>query len=229
MRAKPTQPTDVEAQHALCNDCSWLLVQLQDRKGSETVVCRLTVISLHSSTVLQRTHLDSEARSTRETDVSSSGIRKERYIDFADLWQDMNRKYFSGWRFTVFSGAVLSSLVLLVNLIPTLFAMFKNSNDERDRKDGAYTLYKGRCDLAAKFNLGSHILINDLGSMLLAASNFSMQCLSAPTRAEIDKAHAQKTWLDVGILSLRNLRWTKPSRMACVILLVLSSLPLHLM
>ncbi|KAK1473981.1 hypothetical protein CCUS01_05571 [Colletotrichum cuscutae] len=41
-------------------------------------------------------------------------------------------------------------------------------------------------------------------TVLLAGSNYCMQCLIAPTRKEIDAAHAENDWLDVGIPSIRN-------------------------
>lgn len=55
-----------------------------------------------------------------------------------------------------------------------------------------------------------------------------MQCLSAPTRKEIDRAHARGVWLDIGIPSVRNLRYISKRRVLIWALLGLSSLPLHL-
>lgn len=61
------------------------------------------------------------------------------------------------------------------------------------------------------------------------ASNYSMQCLSSPTRKEIDKAHARRAWLDVGVPSFRNLRRLSTTRIVLWWLLALSSIPLHLL
>ena len=55
-----------------------------------------------------------------------------------------------------------------------------------------------------------------------------MQILTAPTGGEIDLAHAAGRWLDIGVLSMRNLRWISRERMCIWILLGLTSLPLHL-
>ena len=55
-----------------------------------------------------------------------------------------------------------------------------------------------------------------------------MQCLSSPTRQDIDKAHAQLNWLDIGIPSIRNLRRITGKRIIFWWLLAISSLPLHL-
>lgn len=56
-----------------------------------------------------------------------------------------------------------------------------------------------------------------------------MQCLSSPTRNEIDNAHAQGVWLDVGVPSLRNLRRLSTTRVVLWYLLAISSIPLHLL
>lgn len=55
------------------------------------------------------------------------------------------------------------------------------------------------------------------------------QCLSSPTRIEVDKAHAQGRWLDIGIPSIRNVRHLSRQRIKLWVLLALSSLPLHLL
>lgn len=56
-----------------------------------------------------------------------------------------------------------------------------------------------------------------------------MQCLSAPTRKEVDEAHAQGKWLDIGVPSVRNLTNIAKPRVAMWLGLGLTSLPLHLM
>lgn len=56
-----------------------------------------------------------------------------------------------------------------------------------------------------------------------------MQCLSAPTRSEVDKAHSQGIWLDIGVPSVRNLRRLSTPRIVLWWLLAISSIPLHLL
>lgn len=53
--------------------------------------------------------------------------------------------------------------------------------------------------------------------------------MSAPTRDEVDRAHNQNFWLDIGIPSVRNLRRLDQKKALLWILLVVSSLPLHLL
>lgn len=86
------------------------------------------------------------------------------------------------------------------------------------------------CSRAKTINTGVHVLINILSTILLAGSNYCMQCLSAPTREEIDEAHRQSRWVDVGVPSIRNLFYTvSRGNVILWLLLSLSSLPLHLL
>lgn len=94
------------------------------------------------------------------------------------------------------------------------------------RGDGA--LYTGDCEKIRQTNTALHILINILSTILLSSSNYCMHCLSAPTRKEVDAAQASGKWLDIGILSYRNLRCISRKRVALWALLGLSSIPLHL-
>jgi hypothetical protein len=73
------------------------------------------------------------------------------------------------------------------------------------------------------------LLINALSTILLSASNYTMQCLSAPTRSEVDDAHSTGKWLDIGVPSVRNLGRIARKRVILWWLLGASSLPLHLL
>lgn len=55
-----------------------------------------------------------------------------------------------------------------------------------------------------------------------------MQVLAAPNREDIDRAHAQRRWLHIGVPNLRNLRYIRRDRVVIYALLFLSSVPLHL-
>lgn len=78
-------------------------------------------------------------------------------------------------------------------------------------------------------NTGIHLAINALSTILLSSSNYCMQCLSAPTRKELDNAHSKGKWLDIGVMSTRNLRGIATKRVVLWWLLGISSLPLHLL
>ena len=71
--------------------------------------------------------------------------------------------------------------------------------------NGIGTVYQGDCKVVDDWSTALHILINVLSSMLLSASNYTMQCLCSPTRNEIDKAHSKGDWLEIGLPSVRNI------------------------
>lgn len=64
-------------------------------------------------------------------------------------------------------------------------------------------------------------------TILLGANTFTMQCLTAPKRSEIDVAHSKGRYLEIGLPTLNNLNgWKK--KVNCMFL-ILSTLPLHLL
>lgn len=139
------------------------------------------------------------------------------------------RKRAIGWRAGVLSGVACSTAVFLINISVFLWAESKNGWRKLDDGDGKYTLYVGDCEITQRLNIGIHVLINGLSTLLLSASNYCMQCMSAPTREEVDKAHVSGTWLDIGIPSVRNLKSIGAKRTILYFLLGLSSIPLHLL
>lgn len=74
-----------------------------------------------------------------------------------------------------------------------------------------------------------HIIINILSTALLAASNYVMQCLSAPTRPDVNEAHTQRKWVDIGTFSIRNFGIMDTKRKFLWVLLFISSFPIHMM
>ncbi|KAK1641312.1 hypothetical protein BDP81DRAFT_504648 [Colletotrichum phormii] len=139
----------------------------------------------------------------------------------------MGRSNFSQsrWRQAASYFAIAAFSTFLINLIFTLWA----SIQKRDTiSDGVGILLDTNCSTIRMLNTGIHILINVLGIILLAGSNYCMQCLVAPTRPEIDDAHARQRWLDVGVASVRNFRSITWKKKIVWVLLAASSLPLHL-
>jgi hypothetical protein len=132
------------------------------------------------------------------------------------------RRRFSGWRFGVLHFAAWASIVFTINLIITIWSSVTHGKNKG-------LLMEGDCAQIKRLNSGLHILINLLSTILLSGSNYCMQCLSAPTRKEIDKAHTTRKWLDIGIPSVRNLRHISRRKLALWLLLGGSSVPLHLL
>ncbi|KAL3463519.1 hypothetical protein BJX64DRAFT_276406 [Aspergillus heterothallicus] len=111
---------------------------------------------------------------------------------------------FGGWKGTLLLGSITTVIVFILNLVMVLWATLHHS-------DAKSVLYSGHCDRVKNISAGVHFLINILSTLLLSASNFAMQCLSAPTREDLDRAHSQP--------KSRSLLW---------LCLVFSSIPLHL-
>ncbi|KAK4909791.1 hypothetical protein LTR49_021460 [Elasticomyces elasticus] len=136
----------------------------------------------------------------------------------------LKRRKLQGWKFGVTCSAWTAFSVLILNLILTIIAAAKFGSIE-----GVGTALEGSCDSVNSWTTWLHILINALSSILLSASNYTMQCLCSPTRKEIDEAHAKGDWMDIGVASVRNIwriRWSRRIVWWC---LALSSVPIHLL
>lgn len=96
-------------------------------------------------------------------------------------------------------------------------------------KDGVSTFYTGSCARTEKANTIIHLGVNLLSTLLLGGSNYYMQCLSAPTRVNIDQAHLDRHWLDIGVPSIRNIQAIGMRKSILWWALGLSSVPLHLL
>ncbi|MCJ1263924.1 hypothetical protein MMC22_003794, partial [Lobaria immixta] len=119
--------------------------------------------------------------------------------------------------------ALSTGFVFFVNLSLIIWASTKGS------KGGIATIQEGDCNETKRLDLWLHLGINFLSTLLLGASNYTMQCLSAPTRDEIRNAHRQQITMDIGIPSVRNLRRISWRRISLWWLIALSSIPLHFM
>ncbi|KAF1840388.1 uncharacterized protein K460DRAFT_410979 [Cucurbitaria berberidis CBS 394.84] len=142
-------------------------------------------------------------------DIETSRVRRER----------------PKWRLALFLFVGLTSVVLLINSIFLISAVAT-----RGTNNGKGVLYEASCSRTRKANIGIHLLINILSSLLLGASNYCMQCLSAPSRPEVDAAHSKRKFLDIGVPSLHNITSSAFSsrKKMCWWILALSSFPLHL-
>jgi hypothetical protein len=120
---------------------------------------------------------------------------------------------------------LLAIIVLCINVGVTVYSTGRYGHD-----DGFGTLYTGTCSDTALINSALHLGLNALSTLLLISSNYCAQVLSSPTRTEVDRAHKEHDWLDIGVPSVRNLlkdriQWRR--RIAWGLLLSSSAL-LHL-
>lgn len=121
-------------------------------------------------------------------------------------------------------NTIVVGATLLVNFVLTIFAAsrYESSN-------GVGIIYEGNCDTVKSLSLWLHLLVNILGSVMLSASNYCMQLQASPTRENINRAHRDGRWLDIGVLSLRNFGYSDNWRRFSWIVLAISSVPIHLM
>ena len=96
--------------------------------------------------------------------------------------------------------AIATAAVLVINLIIITWVA---AGDGVER--GLAVLQQGSCQETKHLKLRLHLAVNAPSTLLLGAGKYTMQYLSSPTREEIDTAHRQQIWLDIGIPSLRNL------------------------
>ncbi|OHE92057.1 hypothetical protein CORC01_12638 [Colletotrichum orchidophilum] len=100
-------------------------------------------------------------------------------------------------------------VILMTNLGVTIFAVKSYGS-----RNGVGLIYEGECSTVKRLDQWLHLLINLLGTGMLSASNYCMQLQAAPTRENVDTAHAKHKWLDIGIPSLRNLKYLTESNRA---------------
>ncbi|OJJ96533.1 hypothetical protein ASPACDRAFT_125175 [Aspergillus aculeatus ATCC 16872] len=110
-------------------------------------------------------------------------------------------------------------------IVALIFAYRQSSNQGQFQ---VVELFTGKCSLAKHSATGIHVVINVLGTILLGASSCVMQCLGAPSRSDIDRAHARSRWLNIGTFSFRNFAIMSPKQKVLWGLLLLSSTPIHM-
>jgi hypothetical protein len=143
------------------------------------------------------------------------------------LLNSMPPKHFNGWRAGLARCTAVAGIVTAINITFLLVAIPRLDISSSGSSEGA--LFSGDCKRAKKFSIWLHLAINLLATALLAAGNYTQQVLTAPMRNEINIAHSQRKWLDIGISSLHNLRHISGKRVTAWILLALTSVPIHLL
>lgn len=141
-----------------------------------------------------------------------------------DDHQQHEKSWFgTGWRGGARIAFFSTCLVLIINVFLLVFMTVNYP-----KMDTFPVIFRGTCKQAENRNRIWHLAINVLSTAMLSASNYCMQLLCAPNRSNVDKAHAHGVWLDIGIPSIRNLRFIAWKRRALWIALCISSIPLHL-
>ena len=127
------------------------------------------------------------------------------------------------WTASVWLCACVTGFALIINLSMLIWA-----STSFPSVSGVGTLLEGSCSRVSSWDTWLHLLINALSTILLGASNYTMQCLSAPDRSELDAAHAQGKSMDIGVPSFGNLRRIDWRRTMAWVLLAITSVPTSL-
>lgn len=93
---------------------------------------------------------------------------------------------------------------------------------------GTTVISRGDCNRVSRINLVLHGVVNGIAILVLASSNFFMQVLCSPTRADIDRAHSKNHYLEIGAQSVKNLFFLPKVKSVLWLLLAVTSVPLHL-
>lgn len=154
------------------------------------------------------------------TDDAPSGVAAKSTRALTD------RPFLSGWRVGAIVSLVGALSVFTFNLAVTIYVW---TGPYQKNEGSIVTLFQGSCAKARRLNVWIHLIVNVLSTLLLGASNYCMQVLSAPNRDELVRAHARRIWLHIGVPSLRNLKHIGRPRAFLWLMLFLSSMPLHLL
>jgi len=163
------------------------------------------------------------SKSSVDSLTPDSESAREQPNPFSSVWKPV---WYTGWHTGVLGCATCAVVVLLINVGLTIYAA---TNAEYTMEGGTVTFYSGSCDKSREIGIWLHLGINSLSTLLLSGSNYTQQCLAAPTRSEIDAAHARRRWMDIGVPSIRNLFRIKAERTFLWIVIGLASVPLHLL
>ncbi|KAH0351248.1 hypothetical protein KCU83_g4597, partial [Aureobasidium melanogenum] len=150
-------------------------------------------------------------------------------IQLIDKPPDLNnvrqprRQYRKGWR-----GGMLWDILATVVVLVSSLAITTLVSRQTETSPGIHVLYQGSCSTSKHINTGTHVVMNVLSTLLLGASNFCMTVLSSPTRKEVDYWHSRKVPMDIGINSVRDLFKVSITRRIPWLVLVCTSVPLHL-
>lgn len=131
----------------------------------------------------------------------------------------------TAWQQAAFAFAIAAFVVFILNLS---FILWATANRRHTLESGIGTISEQGCSATKRLNTFIHLAINVMSTILLAGSNYCMQCVVAPSRSEVDAAHAREKWFDIGVQSTRNLWNISWRKKLTWLLLALSSIPLHL-
>jgi hypothetical protein len=132
----------------------------------------------------------------------------------------------SGW-----GRAARVNTSVLIGFTVFLFACLVASASHAGSLTKAKIFYGGTCEggTASRMNIALHLLVNIISTGIFDSSSFFMQVLNSPSRSEVDKAHSNGSYLGIGVPSVRNAFLVSRFKTVCWAVLLVSSVPLHLL
>jgi hypothetical protein len=132
--------------------------------------------------------------------------------------------FVGGWRAGLLRAFLLCLVALIVNI-----AVYAWLFRTYDATTGTASIKRGNCAIIRRVNTGVHGALNVVSTLILGASTYAMQGMTAPSRKEVDFAHAKGKWVEIGTQSMRNLFYVRKRNAWVWVLLGITSLPFHLL
>ena len=131
-------------------------------------------------------------------------------------------KPFSNWRSSLKVGLVLNIVIVVINIVLLMVAA---ARQEFPRT----SIFSGDCSVMNSRSIGLALFVNIASPFCLGSANAAAQCLMAPTKHDVVEAHQSGKALEIGVISLHNLKFIPTTRRVLCVLLLPGSLPLHLL
>ncbi|KAI8257729.1 hypothetical protein K4K58_003758 [Colletotrichum sp. SAR11_239] len=129
-----------------------------------------------------------------------------------------------GWRINTLICAILVWLMTVL-LWVLLLTSFSKNHDLSDMPP----FYAADCQDTRRVMVVVRLLVGALSTLVIVSSYIFMQLLVSPTREDVDRAHAQRRWMDIGCMSVKNLRFISNGRRVLFVLFGLIWIPFHLL
>ncbi|TGZ80807.1 hypothetical protein EX30DRAFT_39561 [Ascodesmis nigricans] len=100
----------------------------------------------------------------------------------------------SHWRSVINLAVFTMGVITFANLL-----LFVTVLGKHGWGNSTQLLQEGKCKTVKISSTIWHLMINVASTMLLGSSNFIMQCLTAPTRKDVDWAHEKRKFLEIGV------------------------------
>lgn len=146
---------------------------------------------------------------------SSTMTQLQQMLPWANDKPGVRRRLTSGWRLGVLVNILLMLVILITGFICAALAGTKIAI-----LAGEVEVFAGTCQEARSIDWGLHVLINLFVIILILGASYVFQVLSSPTRSEVLRAHNRKHWLEIGVSSIRNLRYIGKGRALLALVLL---------